>query len=548
MIARRILPCVALVLILGLPLSASGAAVAPVLTWGEPVPISQQLPTSWFPDVQADPTGAIRLVWSADLAEGDGNLTHASTGAVMISELRGSGWAPAHDIVVMDAGIASRPLIASDGAYAHLLFRTGILGQVRLAYSRAPLSANLGDVRSWSPPVAISDDNAYYAQISILPDGSLVTVFNVTSAQPIPGAVATPILATRAARTPTAAGAATPIAAASAGTPTAENARRTVAVARRSTDHGRTWSFPTQVSFTNERVGRTTLATSPDGKVLVASWDEGYDNLTGLGDPVGVGTAISLDGGATWRAQQAIRSPLGPIEQSSVGFGADGALLIYRAVDTDQLLYRTLGNGQQRWSDEQPVPGVVAKPYTSKHNFDKVSLTHDGAGRILLAYIGQDATAPKGLAVMVASFVAGQWFPATRVAAPDGYPEYPRLAVALGNQLQLVYFVRDKQFDVGHYVLYSVAGQSDTQALAPVAPTFQAAPVGATPTIALPPITLRAAPAIPNVPAPLPAATTPLLSPQDVVTGPGLRALTAALLVIIGVWGVVTFWQRLRLG
>ena len=41
---------------------------------------------------------------------------------------------------LMDAGIAARPLIASDGTYAHMLFRSGALGTVRLFYTRARLS------------------------------------------------------------------------------------------------------------------------------------------------------------------------------------------------------------------------------------------------------------------------------------------------------------------------------------------------------------------------------------------------------------------------
>ena len=59
--------------------------------WGAPVPIGEQLPSSWFPDIQADPSGAFRLVWNANLAEGDGNLTHAFTGAVMQNSSKSSG-------------------------------------------------------------------------------------------------------------------------------------------------------------------------------------------------------------------------------------------------------------------------------------------------------------------------------------------------------------------------------------------------------------------------------------------------------------------------
>ena len=71
---------------------------------------------------------------------------------------------------------------------------------------------------------------------------------------------------------------------------------------------------------------------------------------------------------------------------------------------------------------------------------------------------------------MVTTFAAGIWTPPILVATPDGYPEYPRIAVARGNQLQLAYFVRDNEFDIGHYILYTVTGESDARMTIPNTP------------------------------------------------------------------------------
>lgn len=507
------------------------AAASTPPRWGEPVSIGQEIPSSWFPDIQADPTGAFRLVWTSNLVEGDGNLTHALTGAVMFAQLGQAGWGTPRDIRVMDAGIASRPLIASDGTYAHMLFRTGTLGTVRLFYTRAPVTADLGNAHSWSEPRAISEGEAYYAQIAILPGGELVVLYNGIPPQPV--------------ATGTATATARPPAPATPGTPQAAPPRPTVVFARRSTDHGQTWSFARRVSDTSERIGRVALAVAPDGVTLIVAWDEGYDNLTGQGEPLGVGTALSVDGGVAWGAQQAIRSSLGAIEQASVVIGADGPFLIYRTTGVDHLFYRTSVDGGREWSAERAVPFGVTRPYASKHNFDKLGLATDGDGRILLAYVGKDQSAPKGLAVMVATYAGGQWTAPERVAAPDGYPEYPRLAVALGNHVQLVYFVRDKEFEIGHYVLYSVAGQSDASSHPPATPP--AAPAIATPSARpLPAVQLQPHPPILAVPTPLPASDSPLDAPQSQVSRPAMQALIVTLLILGTLVAIVLVSRRLR--
>lgn len=501
-------------LLLGAACPAAPSAASAPPRWDPPVAIAPDLPSSWFPDVQTDESGTTRLVWGANLVGGIDESVHALTGAVMYAQLGPSGWTAPRDLQVMDAGIANRPLITTDGTYAHLLFRTGSLGAVRLFYARAPLTADLADARSWSEPRPFSDREAYYAQIAVLADGALVALYNDTFVAAA-GMPATP----------------TARPAPPAGTPEAAT-RQTVVFMRRSTDHGATWSFPARISQTPERVSRITLAGSPDGKRLVAAWDEGFDNLTGHGQPVGVGTTQSTDGGVTWEPQQEIRSPLGGIEQATIAFGDGGVLLAYRSSVQDLLLYRTRDAGAGRWSEERPIPGASARPYTGTLNFDKLALAADGDGRLLLAYVGADATAPKGLAVMVTTFAAGQWSPAARVAAPDGYPEYPRLSVVLGNRPQLVYFVRDKQFELGHYTIFAVSGQSDARARAPVAPPPVAVATRAVPTRAVPAIQLAPPRAIPTAVAPLQPGDAPLRTPQAEVAGPALGTLYATLLAL----------------
>lgn len=503
-------------------------------TWGSPVAIAPEIPTSWFPEIQADPSGAVRLVWAGSPTQSsDGSTQDGQLGAVWISQLGADGWGKPGDIFLVGGGQAPRAVVASDGQWVHLLTRKDFAGATRLYYLRAPVTADLTNAHSWNQPIALSDQNVYYSNIIVLPDGTLVTIFNQMA--PRNTSTGKNSLNTLAARNDQA----------GYGGATAEGDQMTL-FTRRSTDHGATWSPAVRLSDTYLPVARSSLTMSPDGKVVIASWDEGYDNQTGSGTPVGVGTAISTDGGATWRDRQSLRSPLGSIEESVVGFGASGPVLVYRSTIIDKLYYRTSPDNGKTWSEEQPVPGAVARPYPGKHNFDKLSLATDGDGRLLLAYVGTDPTAPRGLAVMVATFADGKWSTPVRVAAPDGYPEYPRLAIALGNQVHLVYFVRDNEFETGHYTLWSVTGTSDARAIAPVQFAPPATPVPLATSV--PQVQVIAAPTVPPRPT-IEFRNTDVERPASTLNAPLVDAVwqtLVALAVIIALGRVVRLLKELR--
>ena len=456
-------------------------------TWGKPTQISPELPTSWFPDLYADPTGAVRVVWTSNLSwDPNSESNHLATGAVMFNQLQDGAWGTSRDIRVMDAGIASRPMIASDGTYVHMLYRTGTEGTTTLNYMRALATSDLGNAHSWTDETNIST-GAYYAQLMVLPDQSIVVLYNE------PFQVSAEILAQSA----------TPVNRlnllldATDGPPDV----RPVLMSRRSTDHGLTWSNPLRISTIGNRVGRISLAMSPDGSDLIATWDQGYDNNTGLGDPSTVATADSRDGGATWQHVQTVTSTVGPIEQSVVAANDKVSVLAYRSTVENKIFYRVSTDGGATWSDEGPIPNVIARPYLGKHTFDKLSMAVDGDGRVLLAYVGRSNTDTEDLSVMVVTFGNGVWTEPAVVATPVGFAEYPRIAIGLGNNVQIVFFVRDNEFDTGHYILWSVTGTSDAKPIPPVAVT---APAAVAPAVTTTPASVAPTPSavavVPTVP------------------------------------------------
>jgi hypothetical protein len=221
----------------------------------------------------------------------------------------------------------------------------------------------------------------------------------------------------------------------------------------------------------------------------------------------------------------------GDLEQSVVAINASIAVLVCRSTRTDALLYRLSHDGGRNWTDATSISQASARPYVDKHNFDKLSLAFDSDGRLWLAYIGTDASAPNGLSVMVASFAAGAWEEPEVVASPVGFPEYPRLSVALGNQLNIVYFVRDKEFDVGHYTLWwtSTTTGGKGRAAETVQPAQPQVLVQPTPAA----IQLAPFPAIPAAPSPLPANTQAGARPQSIGALPIHRAVAMTVLALL---------------
>jgi hypothetical protein len=487
-VKRHALLAVLVVGTLALPLPTSAAP----LEWTTPVAIGADLPSSWFPDLYADQTGKVRVVWSSNLENGDGNVTHSITGAVMLSELQNDQWTAPADLAVMDAGTASRPFLVSDGAYAHLIYRTEQgFNRVRLVYRRAPLGVDISNAQAWSEPQSLTTDETYWASLLLVSDGTLVVAYNQEAAS-------------------------------SAGD------RRPALFVRRSLDDGETWSAPLRISNNDGRVARVSLVATHDGQHLLAAWDEGYDNLQGIGDPAGIATAMSEDAGLTWSPEQFM---LGDQEQSVVAMDESIAVLVSRSTHTDTLLYRLSYDGGRSWSDAATIPLASARPYTDKHNFDKLSLAFDGDERLWLAYVGTNLDAPNGLSVMTTSFSNAVWDAPEIIASPVGFPEYPRLSVALGNHLNVVYFVRDSEFDVGHYTLWWVSALTSGKgsaavAVRPAQPQTVVQPTAAT-------IELAPNPAVPAAPSPLPAGTQAGAQPQSIGAAPIHRAVAMTLLALL---------------
>lgn len=496
--------------------TAPAMRVSAETVWAEPELLSNEDGFAWFPESVDDPAGAVRFVWEESLPAGAGDEASAMGVTVVLSQREADGWSTPAPILVKDSYNAGRPILVSDGRYLHLIVRyvppdRDVSNLAGIYHMRAPLGSDPTNARSWSVPQHLSQFAAYWADPIILADGSIVVLYNQITAVQVNGM----------------------------------QQQRSVIFSRRSTDDGATWEAPVRVSDGDLHAVRTSLAATPNGTTLIAAWDLGYDNLLGQGTASGLASAVSNDGGRSWSTPHTF---LGEYQQSAVATDGDVTLLVYRSTVADQLIYRLSDDLGATWSDEADVPYAVARPYPGDHNFDKLSLAFDGDGSLLLAYVGGNAEAPRELSVFVISYSGGEWSQPEAVASPEGYPEYPRMSIALGNQIHIIYFVRDDPFDTQRSAIWVVSGQSDAQPLAASAIAPATAPVP-TPVPATPLIQLATVPTQIPAPDPIPRSLARETNVRSAMRTPITLILAgtgAALIVVLGLYAAMSMFQRMQ--
>jgi len=248
---------------------------------------------------------------------------------------------------------------------------------------------------------------------------------------------------------------------------------------RRSTDQGRSWSQAVNLSQSAHGSSRGQLKIDPAGG-LHATWDEGWDRLSGLGDADYSIYRHSEDGGLTWSQPLTVAAPTtGTAQLVSGADGLGGVLLLWRLVDGPEIYYQWTEDGGGRWSRPASLQGVYARDWGIP--FDMYEMATDSAGHIHALVVGRSEPV-FGATLQLYHLVwdGSAWSGPTIVWQGEGFPEYPRLAVSGGNHLHAVWFVRDdlwlgRTYDVWY---------SDLEVAAPhhtPAPTFTPLP-SSTPT------------------------------------------------------------------
>jgi hypothetical protein len=321
---------------------------------------------------------------------------------------------------------------------------------------------------------------------------------------------------------------------------------------RQSSDNGATWSVPTNLFPTTAGSARPQIEVDPTGVIYVV-WDEGWDRLSGVGNPeYGIYT-YSTDQGRNWSPPVQVRYPDSNNSQLAVGVdGQGGVMLVWRTTSREypNIFYLWSTDWGASWEPPRTIPSIVASFWTDP--FDVYDMATDSAGQIHLVAGGYVSGEQVGEEPVLRphrlyhlAWDGQDWSSPTPIFEGEWYPEYPHITVERGNQLHATWFVR--QSPVGAVVphqIYYAHGQSRAPMTRVVPPTEAEPANEASPTLAAPATSVSGPGAV--LPSPVGTIEDSQLPDGLYTEGDDVLRLLIALLPVGGLIAVIVILRRHR--
>lgn len=396
----------------------------------------RSLGMGWFPDLAADSTGRVHVVWSS--SNGEGPSENASTDVaasvydVVMYASSGDGrvWSGKNDIAARLQGGGSevtRPSILLDpNGLFHLTYR-----DTAVYYSHAPI-ASAATAQNWLSPYRISVDQvAYFSRMARDSHGKLHMVYT----ENVPNS----------------------------GCPICYHV-----FYRWSEDNGLNWSGRTDILNQQTGAAKPQILIDPQDNIHVV-WEAGQGGSYGqLLDPSTILYAVSYDGGTTWQepvqfsapaevqATPTVTTTIRPAPSNistatwgkNVTIGQDGndtLMVVWLAPETDTVFYQVSRTQGVNWQEPRPIPNLWGGWAAYSARLDDYSLATDSAGNLHLALVGRTDPQERRLSLVHLVWDGSRWSSPEVVVTLEetqGVPEWPRLAIGRGNELHLAWFVR----------------------------------------------------------------------------------------------------------
>lgn len=211
---------------------------------------------------------------------------------------------------------------------------------------------------------------------------------------------------------------------------------------RRSTDGGKTWSAPVNLSNSFAGSVKPQLRVDDGGHVYV-TWEEGEDWYVHEGYPIGSMFAHSPDGGHTWMEPIFFSPPAGTPQQITLGVGKEGQLIVVWRLPREKVFYYQLSADRGiTWSEPEPIPGVIAKPW-GPFSLDGYDAATDGADQVHLLVLGRLTPLTQEMGLIHLVWNGSDWSPPNLIYSSRDWPEWPRIDVGAGNKVHASWFTRD---------------------------------------------------------------------------------------------------------
>lgn len=376
--------------------------------WSQPV----SLDYGWFPNIAADAAGGLHVVWSGEKAIGDTSVITPQPAnvfdVVMYTYSQGgTSWSPSNDIAAMPTGgAATRPAMFIDkNGIAHMGFRS----EKSVYYVQAPVG-EAASASKWSSPIIVNEQQvAYYSSIVEDTKGVLHLVYteNVPS-------TSCPICYHL--------------------------------FYRQSVDNGKTWSLRYDISKIDSGAVKPQVLIDQYNNIHVV-WEAGAGGALGqLADPTSAMYSGSLDGGKTWSQPYKFPAPNGWGRNPTIDEDRKGYLIVaWLGLNEDLVYYQISQDHGKSWSEPVSIPNVWGGWTNYNSRLDDYSMATDIAGYVHLVFVGRMSAEDKNLEILHLTWNGFFWSKPEAITVLSGdVPEWPRLAISLGNQLNVVWFVRDQ--------------------------------------------------------------------------------------------------------
>jgi hypothetical protein len=438
--------CIISLILLGILALASWEAAgvsAQTGTWTEAVNISQTSNASWFPDLAVDSTGNVHVIWC--------ETTHLEGGGeneqVYYSMWDGQTWSMPNDIVPPSPDIIRNAIAADQMGNLHILFGGSVpsIGQLTIFHQKV-LVKEAWSAAQWSAPHRISQGSSYMGDIAIDSKGAIHVIYDdrVCAGEIEPETCYSDIFY------------------------------------RHSTDGGQTWSYPINL-FRSPATGSSRAQMEIDGSDIIhVVWDEGWDRLSGQGEPIFSTYTSSLDGGESWSSPTSFSYPEGTNAQLSVSSdGQGGVVVVWRATSRPEIYYAWSSDNGASWSPPMVIPGIFARPWSTP--FDMYDMATDSGGHVHLVVVGRLSPEEDRLGVYHLEWNGTSWSSPTAIYWGAGFPEYPKIVISEGNKLHVAWFVRETLWEGGKCEVWYSSSQSASPAQTPVPPPTSTPTPTATP-------------------------------------------------------------------
>lgn len=422
--------------------------------WSKPVVVSPKSEPGvyhWFPEIVADLEGNIHLFWVS--AREVKNNQYKGYDTVLHCVVKDEVCSNPSEIVAYDwhAGInATRPMAVVDKRnIIHLLTRgvTGVEALSQIYYQQAP--ANQASLTTaWSEPRRISGGKGatYYSDIVVDTKGNVHVIWN----EIVP--------------------------------PSDPQLKDACFVCsdifyRHSSDDGQTWSILNDLTNSDTEERKLQLLIDDQDRLFIFWEEELYNSLNNVNwQPATSGVMNSLNAGDKWSLPTRFIFPSGAPQHITAGIDGQNKLVaVWALLEGREIYYQTSLDQGQSWSPPRSIPGVLSR--TRDNNWDTYHMVPDSAGNLHLVLVGRLANYNLTTSsVFHLEWDGKAWSEPEEIFTVSGdLPEWPRIAIANGNQLHVTWFVRNQgnlndPGETSQYKIWYAHGQSQAPAITPALP------------------------------------------------------------------------------